>query len=384
MAEIRLQNLHKRFDDFVAVRNTNLTIRDGEFFVLLGPSGCGKTTTLRMIAGLEIPTSGQILLAGDDVTFLRARQRDIAFVFQLFALYPHMNVWNNLAFPLKSQGVARSEIKQRVQEIARMLRIEHLLKSSVGGLAGGDRQRVALGRAIIRRPQAFLMDEPLGTLDTEFRELMCEELRQLHERINATTVYVTHDQIEAMAMADTIAVMDQGEVLQAASPSDIYRRPVSKFVASFIGSPAMNFLPAQGPLVAGASEVRLRDARIAIPTLQQGTEHETVTLGIRPEHIRLSDEHCPLRGEVLGGEYLGVRQVLTVETPVGRLKVRVANHLQVNTGERVGLQLPKEQLIVFDDLTGRALPGVPTLHASEPSGKPSAKPNGKPHEAAYG
>ena len=164
----------------------------------------------------------------------------------------------------------------------------------------------------------------------------------------------------------------------------VYRRPVSKFVASFIGSPAMNFLPAQGPLVAGASEVRLRDARIAIPTLQQGTEHETVTLGIRPEHIRLSDEHCPLRGEVLGVEYLGVRQVLTVETPVGRLKVRVANHLQVNTGERVGLQLPKEQLIVFDDLTGRALPGVPTLHASEPSGKPSAKPNGKPHEAAYG
>ncbi|MGH6962493.1 MAG: ABC transporter ATP-binding protein, partial [Dongiaceae bacterium] len=177
MAEIRIEDLHKRFGDFVAVRNSTLTVDNGQFFVLLGPSGCGKTTTLRMIAGLEIPTSGRILLDGEEVTFRRAAQRDIAFVFQLFALYPHMNVRSNLAFPLKSQGTPRAEIRQRVDEVARLLRIEHLVDRPVSRLAGGDRQRVALGRAIIRRPKAFLMDEPLGTLDAEFRDLMREELR---------------------------------------------------------------------------------------------------------------------------------------------------------------------------------------------------------------
>src|SRR5215468_9836939 len=243
MAEIRIENLHRRFGDFVAVHDSTLTIRNGDFFVLLGPSGCGKTTTLRMIAGLEIPTSGRILLDGEDVTFLRAARRDIAFVFQLFALYPHMNVRQNLSFPLRSQGTPRAEIAARTAETARLLRIEHLLDQPVSRLAGGDRQRVALGRAIIRRPKAFLMDEPLGALDAEFRDVMREELRQLHDRIGATTVYVTHDQIEAMSMADVIAVMNRGEVLQAGPPAEVYNRPATMFVAGFIGSPAMNFLP---------------------------------------------------------------------------------------------------------------------------------------------
>ncbi|NJM92132.1 MAG: ABC transporter ATP-binding protein, partial [Rhodospirillaceae bacterium] len=194
MAEIRVENLQKSFGDFAAVKDSNFVVENGEFFVLLGPSGCGKTTTLRMIAGLELPTSGRILLGGNDVTFKRAGERDIAFVFQLFALYPHMNVRKNIGFSLKCQGMPQAEINRRVEEAARILRIEHILDKSVSGLSGGDRQRVALGRAIVREPMCFLMDEPLGALDSEFRHLMCGELRGLHNRLKATTVYVTHDQ----------------------------------------------------------------------------------------------------------------------------------------------------------------------------------------------
>ena len=242
MAEIRVEHLHKAFGEFVAVRDSNFIVGDGEFFVMLGPSGCGKTTTLRMIAGLELPTSGRIHLGGEDVTFNRAAARDIAFVFQLFALYPHMNVRANIGFPLKCQGMSRAEIRQRVEETARFLRIDHLLDQPVSRLAGGDRQRVALGRCIVRRPMAFLMDEPLGTLDTEFRDLMVRELRELHQRIKATTVYVTHDQLEAMAMADKIAVMNHGIIEQFGTPQEIYDRPATMFVGDFIGSPPMNFL----------------------------------------------------------------------------------------------------------------------------------------------
>src|SRR2546423_6443605 len=270
MAEIRVEKLHKAFTDFVAVRGSTFTVPDGDFFCLLGPSGCGKTTTLRMIAGLELPTSGRILLGGEDVTFKRAAQRDIAFVFQLFALYPHMNVRANIGFPLKCQGVAKAEIKTRVEEAARILRISHLLDRPVSGLAGGDRQRVALGRAIVRKPKCFLMDEPLGALDTEMREAMIRELRALHDRLGATTVYVTHDQLEAMAMADMIAVMNNGVVEQVASPRDIYDRPASLFVADFIGSPPMNFLPFRGDLQAGARAIRLGERDVAIPGAREG------------------------------------------------------------------------------------------------------------------
>ncbi len=358
MAEIRLEQLHKRFDDFVAVRGTDLVIHNREFFVLLGASGCGKTTTLRMIAGLEIPSSGRILLDGEVVTRLRAAQRDIAFVFQLFALYPHMNVRNNLAFPLKAQGGARTEIRQRVSEVARLLRIEEMLDWPIGRLSGGDRQRVALGRAIIRRPKAFLMDEPLGTLDAEFRDLMCEELRQLHQRIGATTVYVTHDQTEAMAMGDRIAVMDQGVVLQAGTPMEVYSRPSTRYVASFIGSPAMNFLPAAGPLPAGSERVRVNGAEIQIPALTEGSGCDKVELGARPEHIEISDQGA-LRGEVYGVEYTGARQLVTVDTHAGRVKVRAPNHISVALGDLVGLRFRTQRLVIFDGNSGRALRAGP-------------------------
>src|SRR3989440_3245602 len=255
MAEIRIQNLRKAFGDFIAVRDSTFSVPDGDFFCLLGPSGCGKTTTLRMIAGLELPTSGRILLGREDVTFKRASQRDIAFVFQLFALYPHMNVRTNIAYPLRSQAMLRDDVNRRVDEAARILRITHLLDRSVSGLSSGDRQRVALGRAIVREPLAFMLDEPLGALDAEFRELMCGELRALHDRLRATTVYVTHDQLEAMSMADTIALMNKGVIEQLGPPQEIYDRPASVFVADFVGSPPMNFIPFHGRVAPGDQSV---------------------------------------------------------------------------------------------------------------------------------
>ena len=354
MADIHLEKVSKRFGDFVAVRESTFTIRDGEFFVMLGPSGCGKTTTLRMIAGLELPSDGRILLDGEDVTYNRASQRDIAFVFQLFAVYPHMNVRKNIGFPLVSQGVPRAEIKKRVTETAQLLRIEHLLNSRVSGLSSGDRQRVALGRAIVRRPKAFLMDEPLGALDAEFRELMCEELRLLHNRIDATTVYVTHDQIEAMSMADRIAVMNHAEVLQIGTPSEVYTRPASLFVASFIGSPAMNLLPTEGGLEPGAENVRVNGAVMAMPKLHEGLTGKKAVLGVRPEHITIEQEG-QLRGKVFGIEYMGTRQLVTVDTHAGRLKVRAPNTLRVSDGETVGLSFDAKRLVVFDEASEKAL-----------------------------
>src|SRR5690349_16241189 len=322
MAQICVENLRKAFHDFVAVKGSTFTVDDGSFFVMLGPSGCGKTTTLRMIAGLELPSDGRILLDGEEVTFLRASHRDIAFVFQLFALYPHMNVRRNIAFPLKCQGVSRAETAARVEAAARLLRIGHLLDRPVSGLSGGDRQRIALGRAIVRRPKAFLMDEPLGALDSALRTAMCGELRGLHERMRATTLYVTHDQMEAMAMADTIAVMNHGVVEQIDPPQNIYDRPASMFVADFIGSPPMNFLSFTGTLRAGATRVRLGEAEITVPELAEDAPGFDLVLGVRPEHVRL-DDAAALRGGVIGSEYLGTTRIVTLATAHGPVKARL-------------------------------------------------------------
>lgn len=354
MAEIRVENLQKLFGEFVAVRDSSFTVPDESFFVMLGPSGCGKTTTLRMIAGLELPTSGRILLDGEDVTFNRASARDIAFVFQLFALYPHMNVRGNISFPLKCQGMRRGEIRAQVEETARLLRIEHILDTPVSGLAGGDRQRVALGRAIVRRPKAFLMDEPLGTLDTEFRDLMCHELRGLHTRINATTVYVTHDQLEAMSMADYIAVMNNGEIEQMGPPQEIYDRPATMFVADFIGSPPMNLMPFHGALKKGVSKVLLDGVGVGVPALRESLAATDLALGVRPEHIKLSDK-SKLRAKVFSSEYLGTTQIVTLETGHGNVRARISADLKVRTGETVGLEFIGERLSLFERSSGRAV-----------------------------
>ena len=307
-----------------------------------------------MIAGLELPTGGRILLGGEDVTMRRARERDIAFVFQLFALYPHMNVRKNIGFPLLAQGMPAAEIRQRVEEAARLLRIDHLLNKPVSGLAGGDRQRVALGRAIVRRPKCFLMDEPLGTLDSEFRDLMVHELRELHNRIHATTVYVTHDQMEAMSMADKIAVMNHGVIEQFGSPQEIYDRPATMFVADFIGSPPMNFLTFRSGLQKGAREIVVQGASVAVPELREDVASGEMALGVRPEHIRF-DDASKLRGSVYGAEYLGTTQIVAVETADGIIKARVPAEVSVRMGETVGLALNGARLSLFERASGRAI-----------------------------
>ena len=354
MAQIRVEALDKSFGSFHAVKAASFTVEDGQFLCLLGPSGCGKTTTLRMIAGLELPTGGEILLGGEDVTFKRAAHRDIAFVFQLFALYPHMNVRANIGFPLKCQGMPAAEIKTRVEEAARILRITHLLNKPISGLAGGDRQRVALGRAIVRQPAAFMMDEPLGALDAEFRTLMCGELRALHDRLQATTIYVTHDQLEAMAMADKIAVMNHGVIEQLGTPREIYERPATMFVADFIGSPAMNFLAFEGALMRGDHHVRLPGLSVEVPEAHEDVASQKLVLGARPEHIRLSDE-SGLRGEVFGTEYLGTTQIVTVKTEHGRVRARVAADRQLKVGAPIGLTFRPEKLSIFEQDSGRAI-----------------------------
>ncbi len=293
MATIELQQVEKKFGDLHAVKPMDLIIHDGEFVVLLGPSGCGKTTTLRMISGLEAVTGGRILLDGRDVTWTHPSERDIAFVFQFFALYSHMTVRQNIAFPLQAQHESRETIQQRVAEVASLLEIEHVLHMKTGSLSGGDRQRVALARALVRRPAAFLMDEPLGALDAEFRETMRAEIKRLHIEQHATTVYVTHDQIEAMAMGDRIVVMSDAVVQQVGTPAEVYHDPANLFVARFIGSPGMNLV--KGHYAAG--KVHLRDGvaytvpDFWVPTLGEALSGEgDVILGFRPEAATVAED----------------------------------------------------------------------------------------------
>jgi multiple sugar transport system ATP-binding protein len=358
MAQIRVQNLQKSFGDFVAVKDSTFTVNDGEFFCLLGPSGCGKTTTLRMIAGLELPTAGNIFLGSQDVTFERASKRDIAFVFQMFALYPHMTVRQNIAFPLVSQGLSKAIINQKVVAAAKTLQISNFLDSSVSGLSSGDRQRVALGRAIVREPAAFMMDEPLGALDAEFRELMCEELRGLHDRLNATTVYVTHDQREAMSMADKIAIMNKGEIEQIGTPREIYDSPATMFVADFMGSPSMNFVPIDDSPNNVKGQATIGGAVVTLPEAIEPAANSKLTFGIRPEHIQLTDQPG-LRAQVLGTEYLGNHQIVTVKTNLGGIvRVKVPVQTSVSRGDHVGLDFESAKATVFDTASGKALRGV--------------------------
>jgi len=353
MAQIIIKNLRKDFGDFTAVKASSFTIEDGEFFMLLGPSGCGKTTTLRMIAGLELPTSGEIYIDGEEVSQKRASERDIAFVFQMFALYPHLNVRNNISYPLKSEGMPKAKIKAKVAEVADILGITDILNKPVGGLSGGDRQRVALGRAIVRDPKAFMMDEPLGALDAEFREHMSEELRALHNRMSATTVYVTHDQLEAMQMGDKIVVMNHGSVEQFGVPQQIYDWPATLFVADFIGSPPMNFLRFEGKISNGDTSVSLDGHSFETPA-QLEDANGALVFGVRPEHVTL-ELGSPYKGEVLAIEYLGTTQILTIKTANGVLKARVAASDTVATGENVGLAFNSRTVTLFDEKTGAAL-----------------------------
>jgi multiple sugar transport system ATP-binding protein len=313
MSTIELQQVEKKFGDLHAVKPLDLTIQDGEFIVLLGPSGCGKTTTLRMISGLETVSGGKILLNGRNVTWLHPSERDIAFVFQFYALYPHLTARQNIAFPLQAQGESRETIEKRVHEVVTLLRIEHVLNAHPGQLSGGDQQRVALARALVRRPAAFLMDEPLGALDADFRESMRSEIKRLHVLQHATTVYVTHDQIEAMAMGDRIVVMSEAAIQQIGTPAEVYNDPANLFVARFIGSPGMNLI--SGKFADGIVHMVGLDNRYSVPqawqsVLKKGLEGgNEVVIGFRPEAAQINDRG-KLIGKVYASEMQGASAVL--------------------------------------------------------------------------
>ena len=271
----------------------------------------------------------------------------------MFALYPHMNVRKNISYPLVSQGMPRAHIREKVAEVAGILGIESILDRPVGGLSGGDRQRVALGRAIVRNPKCFLMDEPLGALDAEFREHMAEELKSLHDRMGATTVYVTHDQLEAMQMGDKIVVMNHGVIEQFGRPQDIYDKPATRFVAEFIGSPPMNFLKFHGNLEAGDTSVSLNHQSMPVPALREPFDGDMI-FGVRPEHIRLSDA-SGYRGEIIATEYLGTTQIVTLKTHNGEIKARIAADQPARVGETVGLEFNGSTVTLFDSQSGRAI-----------------------------
>ena len=355
MARIELTDIQKHFGAFQVLKNVNLTIEDGEFVVMLGQSGCGKTTTLRAIAGLETVSSGTIRIDGREVQDLKAADRDIAFVFQSFSLYPHMTVYENIAFPLRAVGMNQSEREAAVREVAKVLGIERLLGRKPSALSGGDMQRVAIGRALVRRPKALLMDEPIGALDAKLREQMRAEIKRLHISRASTSVYVTHDQIEAMSLADRIVVMHGGLLQQVGSPEEVYNRPANLFVAQFVGSPVMNVADVgveNGALSFGAG------AGVAVPEgLIAHLPRQPVKLGIRPEAVRLS--HEPGEGlvetETTNLEPLGSHEIVDVRFGGATLRARAEPGFVRGQGQRLWVGLDAERAHFFDGQTGMAL-----------------------------
>jgi multiple sugar transport system ATP-binding protein len=366
MARVIFDHVWKRFGETVAVRDLSLDLPDGEFVVLVGPSGSGKSTAMRMVAGLDEISDGLVVIGDRVVNDLTPKERDIAMVFQSYALYPHMNVFDNLAYALKLRGFPKDEIGTRVREAARILDIEHFLERKPKELSGGQRQRVALGRAIVREPQVFLMDEPLSNLDAKLRVQTRAEIIKLHRRIGTTTIYVTHDQVEAMTMGDRIAVLNFGELQQFDTPKNLYDRPANMFVAGFIGSPSMNFLSMdfeirENELWLTGDGLSVR-APEGIRSALSANDRSSVTLGIRPEHIQttLMDEQISegitLDATVDVVELLGNEQFVYFDTGLkDQLIARVPADPPLEPGNSVRIVLPAERLHFFDVETEEAI-----------------------------
>ncbi len=351
MPFLELQNLQKTYPDGTrAVRGIDLRVDKGEFIVLLGPSGCGKTTTLRMIAGLEDPTGGRIMLDNQNVTHLPPSQRDIGFVFQFYALYPHMTVRKNIAFPLENIGTSPADTKAAIDRVTCALGIKTLLDQYPRQLSGGDQQRVSLARAMVRTPDLYLMDEPLGTLDAEHRLELRAFIRRQQLSLSITAIYVTHDQEEAMSLADRIVVMDGGKIRQIGSPSEIYNHPADLFVANFVGSPGMNLLTGQIVQREDGLSFTRPDSDIHIP-IHANIAPAQVIFGIRPEFIRPANRGIP--GKVILSEYLGSYGYVHVDTPIGELITRSTDRFAI--GEKIHLHLNEEHIRLFDPDTETAL-----------------------------
>jgi multiple sugar transport system ATP-binding protein len=363
MATVTFDHMYKRYgEDVVAVNDLNLEIGDGEFICLVGPSGCGKTTALRCVAGLEEISDGRLLIGDRVVNNVAPKDRDIAMVFQSYALYPHMSVYDNLAFGLKLRKIKKDEIDRRVKEAADLLGLDPYLDRKPRALSGGQRQRVALGRAIVREPAVFLMDEPLSNLDAKLRVETRANIARLHQRLGTTTIYVTHDQVEAMTMGDRIAVMRDGLLQQVGSPQDLYDHPDNVFVAGFIGSPAMNFATAKADgkdLVLGGVKLELSGEQAkAADSRADGAD---VLIGFRPEHIELANGQesdavrFPARVDVV--EFLGNEELIHAETEGNEIVALLPSDRKVTVGETVDLAVPMEKLHIFDPESERTLAG---------------------------
>lgn len=353
--EVRLERINKKFGSVHVLKDVDLIFPSRKFVTLLGPSGCGKTTLLRMIAGLEEVTAGSIRFGGREVNKLTPRDRNIAMVFQSYALYPQMTVRRNLGYGLRVRGIPNIEIDQTVERVARILEIDHLLDRKPAQLSGGQRQRVALGRAMVRKPDIFLMDEPLSNLDAKLRVTMRGELRRFHLDLNATTIYVTHDQLEAMTMSDFVAVMHQGVVQQFGTPADVYRSPANLFVAGFIGSPPMNFL--SGVIQAGRFTVS--DAKLPLPVLPGAVKMDhSAVLGVRPQDLTLVEEWGTdtFSGTVSLVELLGSEKLVEMQLAgQKRISVQVRENTVLKMGDTVFAQFDPQRVHIFDAETGQSM-----------------------------
>jgi len=374
--EVRYAGVCKTFSGVDALIDLDLHVTDGTFLALLGPSGCGKTTALRILAGLEEPTSGSVFIGDREVTTLQPKDRDVAMVFQSYALYPHKSVADNIAYPLRVRKVAKEQRARRVAEVAQMLSIDPLLGRMPRALSGGQRQRVALARAIVREPRAFLMDEPLSNLDAQLRLQMRIEIKRLQKQLGVTTLYVTHDQVEAMTMADMVAVMHDGRLQQLASPADLYAHPANLFVARFCGSPPMNVLDGE----AADGMFRHPTGTLALP---RADVRGPLKLGFRPEHAAIAAPGDPgsLRGEVYVVEPLGNETLITVSLGGDLVNVRAAAGVEPAIGTPVGLVPDPARLHLFDTTTGTALAAAPAPKEAPPPSPPSADPAPSPIES---
>ena len=345
MSELTLQNVTKTFGTITALNNVSFTVKDKEFFVLLGPTGAGKSTTLRVVCGLEKPESGHVLMDGQVCDDMTPSDRDVAIVFQQYSLYPTMTVYENMAFPLKAPGrkLPKEEIKKKIEDAAEKLRITHLLDRKTAQLSGGEMQRVSIGRAIVRRPRVFLMDEPLSNLDAKLRETLRAELKHLQKVEGVTTLYVTHDQIEALTMADKIGVLNHGNLVQVGTPEDIYDRPASAYVAKLVGSPRINLLP--GKLANG--NLSLSDLEIEI-VVDKKITNDHVDVGIRPENVLITSSG-KFKGEVILTEPLGAETVIHIKCGKGELVSMVAGLVQYKHGDIVNFEIDKTHLHFFNE-----------------------------------
>ena len=358
MAEVTLKGIKKSFGDIQVLHDVNLEVIDGEFLVLVGPSGCGKSTLLRIVAGLENTTEGEIFIGSELVNDVPPKNRSIAMVFQNYALYPHMNVYDNMAFGLKLKKVPVSEIKERVNAAADILGLEDYLKRKPKEMSGGQRQRVAVGRAIVRDPSVFLFDEPLSNLDAKLRVQMRSEIKKLHKRLKTTMMYVTHDQVEAMTMGDRIVVMKDGYLMQSDSPLEIYRHPANKFVASFIGSPSMNFLEAEvsinSDLVLKGNHFSLKYPKSKNTGLKP-YQGKKVTLGIRPEHLNIDPKGKGIEVELDVSELMGSESYLHARLGEAEIIARVGAEDSVQLGEKLHFTAEEKYIHYFDTQTGERI-----------------------------